>query len=67
MCIEGACPLPAELAAFLAERAESVSIATVRMAKAAIAFVHKCGEPSPVPDAVLEVSGYRQHLWRNAF
>ena len=45
----GACPLPAapvELAAYLAERAQSVSTATVRMAK---------GEPSPVTDDVIEV------------
>ena len=55
----GACPLPAapvELAAYLAERAQSASIATVRMAKAAIVFVHKAkGEPSPITDDVLEV------------
>ena len=55
----GACPLPAspvELAAYLAERAESVSTSTVRMAKAAVAFVHKAkGEPSPITDDVLEV------------
>ena len=55
----GACPLPAapvELAAYLAERAQSVSTATVRMAKAAIVFVHKAkGEPSPVTDDVIEV------------
>ena len=55
----GACPLPAapvELAAYLAERAESASIATVRMAKAAIVFVHKAkAEPSPITDDVLEV------------
>ena len=55
----GACPLPAapvELAAYLAERAQSASIATVRMAKAAVVFVHKAkGEPSPVTDDVIEV------------
>ena len=55
----GACPLPAapfELAAYLAERAQSVSTSTVRMAKAAIVFVHKAkGEPSPVTDDVIEV------------
>ena len=55
----GACPLPAapvELAAYLAERAQSVSTATVRMAKAAVVFIHKAkGEPSPVTDDVLEV------------
>ena len=55
----GASPLPAapvELAAYLAERAESVSTSTVRMAKAAIVFVHKAkGEPSPITDDVLEV------------
>ena len=55
----GATPLPAspvELAAYLAERAESASIATVRMARAAVAFVHKAkGEPSPITDDVLEV------------
>ena len=55
----GACPLPAapvELAAYLAERAQSVSTATVRMAKAAIVFVHKArGEPSPITDDVIEV------------
>ena len=55
----GACPLPAEpvgLAAFLAGRAESASIATVRLAKAAIAYAHKmAGEPSPVTDDVAEV------------
>ena len=55
----GACPLPAapfELAAYLAERAQSVSTSTVRLAKAAIVFVHKAkGEPSPVTDDVIEV------------
>ena len=55
----GASPLPAapfELAAYLAERAESASTSTVRMAKAAIVFVHKAkGEPSPITDDVLEV------------
>ena len=55
----GACPLPAapfELAAYLAERAQSASIATVRMAKAAVVFVHKAkGEPSPITDDVIEV------------
>ena len=55
----GACPLPAapvELAAYLAERAQSVSTATVRMAKAAVVFVHKAkGELSPVTDDVIEV------------
>ena len=55
----GACPLPAapfELAAYLAERAQSASTATVRMAKAAVVFVHKAkGEPSPVTDDVIEV------------
>ena len=55
----GASPLPAspfELAAYLAERAQSASIATVRMARAAVAFVHKAkGEPSPITDDVLEV------------
>ena len=55
----GASPLPAapvELAAYLAERAESVSTSTVRMARAAVVFVHKAkGEPSPITDDVLEV------------
>ena len=55
----GACPLPAspeELAAYLAERAESASISTVRMAKAAFVFVHKAkGEQTLVTDDVLEV------------
>ena len=55
----GACPLPAapvELAAYLAERAQSASIATVRMAKAAVVFIHKAkGEPSPITDDVIEV------------
>ena len=55
----GACPLPAapvELAAYLAERAQSASTATVRLAKAAIVFVHKAkGEPSPITDDVIEV------------
>ena len=55
----GACPLPAalfELAAYLAEGAQSASIATVRMAKAAVVFVHKAkGEPSPITDDVIEV------------
>ena len=47
---------PLILAAYLAERAESASIATVRMARAAVAFVHKAkGEPSPITDDVLEV------------
>ena len=50
----GACALPAspvELAAYLAERAEEASTSTVRMAKAAVVFVHKAkGEPSPVTD-----------------
>ena len=47
---------PLMLAAYLAERAESASIATVRMARAAVAFVHKAkGEPSPITDDVLEV------------
>ena len=54
-----ASPLPAapvELAAYLAERSESASIATVRMAKAAIVFAHKAkGEDSPATDDVLEV------------
>ena len=47
---------PLLLAAYLAERAESASIATVRMARAAVAFVLKAkGEPSPITDDVLEV------------
>ena len=47
---------PVELAAYLAERAESVSTSTGRMARAAVAFVHKAkGEPSPITDDVLEV------------
>ena len=55
----GACPLPAapvELAAYLAERAASKSISSVRMAKVAVVFVHKAkGEPSPITDDVIEV------------
>ena len=43
------------LAAYLAERAESASIATVRMAKAAVAFVHlrslrRCETYAAMPD-----------------
>ena len=55
----GACPLPAapvELAAYLAERAQSVEYRNRSHGESGHRFVHKAkGEPSPITDDVIEV------------